>query len=339
MVFLLIVVAVVVVAVAVIGIVSGGIWAFPHRIGGWSFFLIRLRRRPHTGNGSLEVASFYENYDRTVEAQGNERDKPTESIIHPYHRRVGYRRRRGRRGVVPPQQQSRKLVVWIAGPDYRPQDDHDELMEDNAQARIPGDHPAKEDAAALWLAAGGDFVDSATSCFFRFVLFLRVVVFVDRLEVVLEETLGALLKGPIFFIRPPLVQALAVDPLAPTLAPTRSDHCFGAVFYQTNPAHLFVVVVFGFIVVCVCVCVFKSAAPNPLKGGSLKIQLTLVDVMVIVDIAVAVAIAIAIAVAIGLESSSSGGKNVLEITHGCLPSCFVTFNLGSEWCWIFAFTM
>jgi len=71
-------------------------------------------------------------------------------------------------------------MVWIAGPDYRRQEKHNKLLEDNAQARIPGDHPVKEDAAALlWLAAaaGGGFVVSAVtiSCF------LVLVLFVDRL--------------------------------------------------------------------------------------------------------------------------------------------------------------
>jgi hypothetical protein len=310
MVFLLAVplVVIVVVIVAVIGIVSGGICAFAHRNGDWPFFLIRLRGRPHPGNGSLEVTSAHAHYDRTVEAQGNEKGKPTESIIQPNHRRLGYGR--PRRFGVPPQQQSRKIVAFVAGPDYRRQENHNKLLENNAQERIPGDHPVKKDAAALlWLAAAREgFVVSAVtaSCF----LVLIVVVTVDRLEVVLEETLGALGKGPIFFVRPPLVQALTVNPFAPTLAPTRSDHCLGAVFLETNPAHLFIVVFNS--VGSIIIRVVKFASPNPLKGGCLQLQLVLADGMVIVAIAAAAA-----AAAVGLERNRCGGKTLLEITHGC----------------------
>jgi len=102
-----------------------------------------------------------------------------------------------------------------------------------------------------------------------------------------------------------------VNPFAPTLTPTRSDHCLGAVFLETNPAYFFIVLNFvGFIVGVIVICIVESAAPNPLKGGSLQLQLALVDGMVLVVVVVVAAV-------VGLERNRCGGKTLLEITHGC----------------------
>jgi hypothetical protein len=116
-------------------------------------------------------------------------------------------------------------------------------LEDNAKAGILGNHVVKEAAAALLLGAGAA---AATA----FAVFAFVI---DRLEVVLEEAFRTLGKGPVFFVRPPFVQAFAMDPLAPAFATTGCDHGFRAVFFETNPAHLFILVV-------VVVVVFESVS-------------------------------------------------------------------------------
>jgi len=111
---------------------------------------------------------------------------------------------------------------------------------------------------------------------------------VDRLQVVLKQTLGAFGESPIFFVGPPLVKALAMDPLAPTLAQARGDHRFRVVFFQTNPAYLF----------------FRFASvgiQKSLKGRGLYIQIVFVDGIVFVGIS-------------GLERSR-WGWTLLEIAH------------------------
>lgn len=112
-------------------------------------------------------------------------------------------------------------------------------MEDNAQAGILGNHVVKEATAALLLGVGAAAATAFAASAFGFV----IVIVVDRLEVVLEETFRALGKGPVLFVRPPFVQAFAMDPLASAFATTGCDHGFRAVFFQTNPAHLFIIVV------------------------------------------------------------------------------------------------
>jgi hypothetical protein len=42
---------------------------------------------------------------------------------------------------------------------------------------------------------------------------------------IFEQTFGALGKGSVLFIRPPFVEAVAMNPFAPTLAFARRDHC------------------------------------------------------------------------------------------------------------------
>lgn len=170
-------------------------------------------------------------------------------------------------------------------PGDRTQEDDDELLEDNAQAGIPGNHVVKEATAALWLCAGA----AATAFPVFFVGFAFVV---DRLEVVLEETLRALGKRPVFFVRPPFVKAFAMDPLASAFAETGCDHGFRAVFLQTNPAHLFIAVVV--VVECASMESLISWCSN-------------------VELAAAVAPVVGKSAA-GLERSRLG-TSLLEITH------------------------